>query len=121
MTNDADRRIRAVRLTVADNGPGIAAEIRERVFEPFFTTKDRTRHSGLGLWISRSIVQDHGGQLSVESPSTALRAGPSTALRAGPSTALRAGEVGRGAQFHVELPVAQEPPDMIRTKVAKAR
>ena len=113
MTNDADRRIRAVRLTVADNGPGIAAEIRERVFEPFFTTKDRTRHSGLGLWISRSIVQDHGGQLSVESPSTALRAGPSTALRAG--------EVGRGAQFHVELPVAQEPPDMIRNKVAKAR
>jgi signal transduction histidine kinase len=54
-------------MTVEDNGPGIPDEIRERVFDPFFTTKDRTRHSGLGLWIARSIVHEHGGDISVES------------------------------------------------------
>ncbi len=84
----------------------------EQVFDPFFTTKDRTRHSGLGLWISRSIIQEHGGEMTVESPSTPLRAGPSTPLRAGPSTPLRAGpstplragERGKGTRVHVDLP-----------------
>jgi len=81
LTHDADRRVRSVRLTVEDNGPGIPAAIRERVFDPFFTTKDRTKHAGLGLWISRSLAQEHGGELMFES------------------------ETGHGTRFHMDLPV----------------
>ncbi len=53
------------RLTVQDNGEGIAAENLERIFDPFFTT--RTTGSGLGLSIARSIVEAHEGTISVES------------------------------------------------------
>ena len=57
-----------VRSPVADTGPGIAAEIRDRVFEPFFTTKHRG--TGLGLPTARRIVEAHGGQLVLtDSPS----------------------------------------------------
>lgn len=49
---------------VADNGPGISPETEERIFDPFFTTKDFG--SGLGLAISRRIVDEAGGQLSVQ-------------------------------------------------------
>jgi PAS domain S-box-containing protein len=50
-----------VRLTVADNGPGISADLAEQLFVPFTTT--RCDGMGLGLSISRSIVLAHGGQL----------------------------------------------------------
>jgi C4-dicarboxylate-specific signal transduction histidine kinase len=53
-----------VRITIADNGPGIAAEIAEALFEPFVTTKPRG--TGLGLAISRSIIDAHGGRLWYE-------------------------------------------------------
>jgi len=56
-----------VRISVADNGPGIAPEIQSRIFEPFFTTKKRGEGSGLGLDISRKIVEDHHGRMSFES------------------------------------------------------
>jgi signal transduction histidine kinase len=59
-----------LRLTVQDNGPGMTAPVRERMFEPFFTTKNRTQHAGLGLWVSRSIVHEHGGELMVERADT---------------------------------------------------
>ena len=49
------------RLVVADNGPGIPAELRERVFEPFFST--RSEGSGLGLAITRTLVRDVGGDI----------------------------------------------------------
>ncbi len=49
---------------VADNGPGIAPETAEKIFDPFFTTK--AMGSGLGLAISRRIVDEAGGQLSVQ-------------------------------------------------------
>ncbi len=49
---------------VADNGPGIAPEARDKIFDPFFTTK--AFGSGLGLAISRKIVDEAGGVLSVE-------------------------------------------------------
>ena len=55
----------AVRVVVADDGPGIPADIRERVFLPFATTK--ARGTGLGLAICRRIVEAHGGAISIES------------------------------------------------------
>jgi signal transduction histidine kinase/ligand-binding sensor domain-containing protein len=57
-----------VQIWVSDNGPGIAAEMVEKVFEPFFTTKGPGRGTGLGLSLSYDIVtQGHGGALAVES------------------------------------------------------
>ena len=50
-----------VRLTVADNGPGVSAGMRERLFEPF--SSDKSRGMGLGLAVSRAIAEAHGGSL----------------------------------------------------------
>jgi len=55
----------AVKIEVTDNGPGIIREAREHIFVPFYTTK-RTG-SGIGLSLSRQIMQMHNGSLSVES------------------------------------------------------
>jgi two-component system, NtrC family, sensor histidine kinase HydH len=66
-------------LAVLDRGPGIPPESREQIFNPFFTTK--ATGVGLGLAISVKIVDEHGGQIRVES------------------------EVGRGASFRVQLPL----------------
>jgi PAS domain S-box-containing protein len=55
-----------VELTVADTGVGMSEEIRERVFDPFFTTKG-VRGSGLGLSAAYSIMERHGGMISVAS------------------------------------------------------
>ena len=51
----------AIEITVADTGPGIADDVRDKIFEPFATTKPRGM--GMGLSICRSIVEAHGGQL----------------------------------------------------------
>lgn len=53
-------------LRVADNGPGILPEIRDRLFQAF-ETAGKTKGTGLGLAISRNIVSAHGGTLEVES------------------------------------------------------
>jgi signal transduction histidine kinase/CheY-like chemotaxis protein len=74
-----------VQLTVADNGPGIAAENLPRIFEPYFPSKGRS--SGLGLATVHSIVKKHQGHIAVES------------------------QVGRGTTFRVWLPAARTPPE----------
>ncbi|HJX64547.1 MAG TPA: two-component regulator propeller domain-containing protein [Polyangia bacterium] len=69
---------RYVRVSVADQGPGIPREMQGRIFEPFFTTK--TKGTGLGLATTHSIVRKHHGYIEVSS------------------------EPGRGATFSVYLP-----------------
>jgi len=68
-------------VAIEDDGPGIRPEHLGRLFTPFFTTKGPQKGTGLGLSISHSIVQEHGGQITVESV------------------------VGKGATFTVRLPV----------------
>jgi signal transduction histidine kinase/ActR/RegA family two-component response regulator len=80
--NDGDQ---AVMLRVADNGPGVPRELRDRIFEPFFTTKGEGKGTGLGLRLVRTIVEDHGGHVRCES------------------------EPAAGAEFVVTLPVAHHP------------
>jgi len=86
-----DRRDGAVRLAVADNGPGIPANFREAVFERFRQVPrgnaDRRQGAGLGLAISRKIVEQHGGRIWAESSTLG------------------------GARFVVELPAAGDPAD----------
>ena len=70
-----------LRTTVEDHGAGMPDDVCERIFDPFFTTKRPGRGTGLGLSISHRTVEEHGGQLSVES------------------------EVGAFTCFHLDLPV----------------
>ncbi|MGD8540716.1 MAG: ATP-binding protein [Desulfobacteraceae bacterium] len=82
---------REVIVTVTDTGPGIPPEKRDRIFEPFFTTKPVGKGTGLGLSLSFSIVEEHGGRLSLESPGGEPAA-------------------GGGATFAIRLPAAPGEP-----------
>ena len=55
-----------IRITIADNGQGISAAALPRIFEPFFTTKGSTGN-GLGLWVTKQIIEKHGGSVRVRS------------------------------------------------------
>jgi signal transduction histidine kinase len=54
-------------VDVADTGHGMSPDVHDRAFEPFFTTKDVGKGTGLGLDISRRIVERHGGQITFDS------------------------------------------------------
>lgn len=77
-----------VQVVIEDNGPGIPAEHLERIFEPFFTTK-KDIGTGLGLWVTKEIVERHGGSITVTSQN-------------GPDG------LG-GASFVIELPCTSDP------------
>jgi len=55
-----------VMVSVCDNGPGIDKEEADKIFEPFYTTKEVGEGTGLGLWISYGIVQEHGGDIEID-------------------------------------------------------
>lgn len=63
------RRDEQVQVVIVDNGCGIDRETRSRIFEPYFTTRPNGKGTGLGLPISRRIVENHGGSIQVESSS----------------------------------------------------
>ena len=56
-----------VEIRIADNGPGIPDNIKDKIFQPFFTTKPAGQGTGLGLSLSYDIVKAHGGELKVKS------------------------------------------------------
>lgn len=78
----------SARLSVRDDGPGMDREILPKVFDPFFTTRRRQGGTGLGLSLVHSIVEDHDGDIDVQSTP------------------------GEGTLFIIDLPVAdaEEPP-----------
>ena len=91
---------RELELRVRDDGCGIAPEILPQIFEPFLTTKETGHGVGLGLAISRSIVERHGGRIEAQS------------------------ELGRGTSFIVHLPLhtgAREPVGAELAAAGKAR
>jgi signal transduction histidine kinase len=72
----------AIRILVADTGSGIPRDLQKSIFEPFVTTKGE-KGTGLGLWIVRGIIGNHGGKISVRS------------------------KVGKGTIFKIELPAVR--------------
>jgi signal transduction histidine kinase len=66
-----------VHITVADTGHGISRDQLRQIFEPFYTTKKDTG-TGLGLWVSRGIVQKHGGSIRVRSRASTSEEGRAT-------------------------------------------
>jgi signal transduction histidine kinase/CheY-like chemotaxis protein len=73
-----------VRITLEDDGPGIAEANLSKVFDPFFTTKEVGKGTGLGLSLCYGMIKEHGGSIEVRS------------------------RLGEGATFIIELPLARE-------------
>jgi two-component system NtrC family sensor kinase len=104
LTGRFDPSADAIRIEVADNGPGIPASVRKRIFEPYFTTKPLGVGTGVGLAVCLGIVEAHGGTLAVESAEGAgtvftvtLPAGNPAADRAEDDKALDANGARRAA------------------------
>jgi signal transduction histidine kinase len=73
-----------VTISIADNGKGIDQDNLDNIFDPFFTTKEIGEGIGLGLSISYGIIQEHKGQIDVDS------------------------QIGIGTTIKIALPVKQE-------------
>jgi two-component system NtrC family sensor kinase len=58
---------RSVAVTIRDDGAGIPPELMTKIFEPFVTTKDQNHGTGLGLAVSRAIMERHNGKISIQS------------------------------------------------------
>jgi signal transduction histidine kinase len=82
LSRTSDDGSQKLRFTVADTGSGIAPERLAKVFEPFFTTKEMYG-TGLGLWVTKQIVEKHGATIRVRS------------------------KLGRGTVFSIVFPVAE--------------
>ena len=72
-----------IRVIISDTGPGIPENMQKKIFDPFFTTKSSGKGTGLGLWISYTIIEKLGGSLSLRS------------------------HVGQGAEFTITLPIVR--------------
>ncbi len=72
LASDPERK--GIRVTVLDNGPGIPPVVRKNLFAPFYTTKGE-KGTGLGLWVSRGILEKHEGTIHVSSSTRAERRG----------------------------------------------
>jgi two-component system NtrC family sensor kinase len=70
-------------LSIKDTGPGIPPELAKKIFEPFFTTKKEGTGTGLGLSLSKEIVENHHGRISLKS------------------------ELGQGTEFQISFPVVE--------------
>jgi len=82
-------------LQVRDDGVGIVADLLPHIFEPFLTTKESGHGAGLGLAITRSIVERHQGHIEVQS------------------------ELGQGTSFAITLPIRAESPVVAPTELAE--
>ena len=84
-------------IEVQDNGVGISEKDQERIFEPFFSTKGQ-RGTGLGLAVTRKIVEEHNGRIELIS------------------------KLGQGTTFRIKLPIsAQRPPDQTHGPASRPR
>ena len=79
---------KTIHVLIEDDGPGVAPEDLDRIFEPFFTTK-KDVGTGLGLWVTKEIVDRHGGSIEVNPRNHGVR----------------------GAAFSILLPCTPEPPN----------
>jgi signal transduction histidine kinase len=81
LTITTEKQNGTVRISFADDGPGIPPENLSQLFNPFFTTKETGKGTGLGLSICHGVVSEHGGQMYARS------------------------QPGKGATISIELPI----------------
>jgi len=91
---DVATRDEHVVITVTDNGPGVAPEVRNRIFDPFFTTREGAGGVGLGLFVVEGVVRGHGGTVSLVEREDGVS----------------------GASFRIELPVAPREERAVTTR-----